>query len=137
MQNRGSSLLPKCLNSSAETAFKNPVKQTASQRSNASLWPIASTLLSILDPNPQLVRNKTTEKIFTIKLETNQIKTFWISRHKIKNCAPKLFIFDISLCLICEYSFHKPNENIVLTPSQEFFTTVKPLQIFFKEYNII
>lgn len=32
--------------------------------------------LSILDPNPQLVRNKTTEKIFPIKLETNHIKTF-------------------------------------------------------------
>ena len=94
-------------------------------KSNTSPWSIASTLLSILDPHPQLVSNKTTEKIFTITLKTSQIKTFWISKHKIKNCSPKL-IFNISLSLICEYSFHKPIETMVLTSSYEFFTTMKP-----------
>ena len=34
---------------------------------------------SVLDPNPQRVRNKTIEKMFISKLETKQMKTFWIA----------------------------------------------------------
>ena len=34
---------------------------------------------SVLDPNPQRVRNKIIEKMFISKLKTKQMKTFWIA----------------------------------------------------------
>ena len=68
--------------------------------------------LYIPDSYQQLIRNKTTEKIFIINHETNQIKTFLIS--KVKHCPFKPFLFDISLWPHV-YSFYKPIETIVLT----------------------
>ena len=111
------------------------LKKTVSLRSNASSCPIAWTPLSILDPEPQLVRNTTAEKIFTIKPETNQIKIFWVSVNKDKNHPYKSFTFDTHLWPN-ENSFHKTTENSFI-PSQVFFTTVKPYKIFFKEPNLI
>ena len=42
--------------------------------------------LYVPDSHCQLKRNKTTEKIFIINHEANRIKTFLISRNKVKHC---------------------------------------------------
>ena len=42
--------------------------------------------LDIPDSHHQLKRNKTIEKIFIINHEANRIKTFLISRNKVKHC---------------------------------------------------
>ena len=76
------------------------------------------------DSHLQLKRNKASEKIFIINHETNQIKTFLISRNKVKHWSFKPFLFNINLWPHV-YSFHKLTENIVLILSQEFFTTLK------------
>ena len=46
--------------------------------------------LYIPDSHHQLIRNKTTEKIFIISHEANRIKTFLISRNKVKHCPLNL-----------------------------------------------
>ena len=46
--------------------------------------------LDIPDSHHQLKRNKTIEKIFIINHEANRIKTFLISRNKVKHCPLNL-----------------------------------------------
>ena len=53
--------------------------------------------LDIPDSHHQLKRNKTIEKIFIINHEANRIKTFLISRNKVKHCPLNPFLSDINL----------------------------------------
>ena len=46
--------------------------------------------LDIPDSHHQLIRNKTTEKVFSINHEANRIETFLISRNKVKYCPLNL-----------------------------------------------
>ena len=78
--------------------------------------------LDIPDSHHQLIRNKTTEKVFSINHEANRIETFLISRNKVKYCPLNLS----SLTSIYNHMYILSTiENIVLILSQEFFTTLK------------